>query len=205
MKKIFLNHHLLILTKKPNKYTDIPSLEIKKKKDLISFMENWVVDDLRDDIIVYGYPVKKMMKHLRLWAKYVEAGGGVVKNKEGKILFIRRWDRWDLPKGKREKNEKKKQCAIREVQEETGVTPLKIISKLPSSYHLYEQHGKWHLKKTFWYYMTTTFSDDLKPLVIEDIIDARWMNNAECLKAFSESYRSLREILARKVCSICEK
>ncbi len=47
-------------------------------------------------------------------------------NKPGKtkrrFLLMRHADRWDLPKGHVDPGEKKKQCALRELQEETGIT-----------------------------------------------------------------------------------
>ena len=61
---------------------------------------------------------------------YVEASGGVVFNKEGKVLFIKRKDKWDLPKGKLETGELANIGAIREVQEEAGVSNIEITSEL---------------------------------------------------------------------------
>ena len=47
----------------------------------------------------------------------IEASGGVVLNEENKLLWIYRLGKWDLPKGKLEKNESFKVAAIREVEE----------------------------------------------------------------------------------------
>ena len=44
--------------------------------------------------------------------KVVEAAGGVVSNKNGEILFIRRMGKWDLPKGKIEKGESLEQACL---------------------------------------------------------------------------------------------
>ena len=47
-------------------------------------------------------------------------------DKKGKtkrsFLLMRHANRWDLPKGHVDPGEKKKQCALRELQEETGIT-----------------------------------------------------------------------------------
>ena len=47
-------------------------------------------------------------------------------NKHGKtklkFLLMRHANRWDLPKGHVDPGEKKKQCALRELEEETGIT-----------------------------------------------------------------------------------
>lgn len=38
------------------------------------------------------------------------------------FLLMRHSDRWDLPKGHVDPGEKKKQCALRELEEETGIS-----------------------------------------------------------------------------------
>ena len=57
----------------------------------------------------------------------VQAAGGLVRNKKGKMLFIFRKNKWDLPKGKVDKGETLENGAMREVEEETGVKKLKLI------------------------------------------------------------------------------
>ena len=64
----------------------------------------------------------------------IEAAGGVVV-KDEKMLFIFRKKKWDLPKGKLEAQETIEFCALREVQEECGISDLEIISRLIKTYH----------------------------------------------------------------------
>jgi len=42
------------------------------------------------------------------------------------FLLMKHADRWDLPKGHVDPGEKKKQCALRELEEETGITEADI-------------------------------------------------------------------------------
>ena len=67
----------------------------------------------------------------------VQAAGGLVRNKKGKMLFIFRKNKWDLPKGKVDKGETFENGAIREVEEETGVKKLKLISFAGMTYHVF--------------------------------------------------------------------
>ena len=57
--------------------------------------------------------------------KIYTSGGLVIKN--NKILFIKKNGIWDLPKGKIEKGHKKKQTAIKEISEETGLNEESLI------------------------------------------------------------------------------
>src|SRR5438552_3388516 len=70
--------------------------------------------------------LKKIMQSLPL----IEAAGGIVKNTDGAYLFIYRLDKWDLPKGKIEKGEKTKEAAVREVEEECGITVTRLGTKV---------------------------------------------------------------------------
>ena len=45
------------------------------------------------------------MKKFKQLIPTIKAGGGIVYNQEGKVLMIKRHGKWDLPKGKKEKDE----------------------------------------------------------------------------------------------------
>ena len=68
---------------------------------------------------------KGFRKFLKLFPNIVAAGGKVI-NSKNEILFIYRNNKWDLPKGKAERYENIAETALREVNEETGVTDLSI-------------------------------------------------------------------------------
>jgi 8-oxo-dGTP pyrophosphatase MutT (NUDIX family) len=126
---------------------------------------------------------------------YVEAAGGMVFNDKGEYLFIRRFGKWDLPKGKIEKNETKSEAAIREVQEETGLIEVSIVSELPSTFHIFDYKGKKVLKRTYWYKMLYTGNADPKPQIEEEITAAVWVNPENIQKIYIDTYASLRVLL----------
>ena len=84
-------------------------------------------------VYLYHHDERKIEKHFFKIFKTVEAAGGLVKNSNGAYLFIFRNKRWDLLKGKLQKNEIINEAAIREVVEETELK----ISELEN---LYLQH-----------------------------------------------------------------
>lgn len=62
-----------------------------------------------------------------------ETAGGVVISKKGRVLLVNQRGRsWSLPKGHIEEGEDAKTAAIREIEEESGVTRLTFIRKLGS-------------------------------------------------------------------------
>ena len=125
--------------------------------------------------------------------KIVQAAGGVVK-KGNKILMIYRFKRWDLPKGKIEKKEKKKNAARREVEEECGIK-VKVERRVTATWHTYTMNGKRMLKKTYWYAMSCLDDSKMKPQKSENIEEVRWLTPKEVYITLRGTYRSLTQVI----------
>lgn len=74
-----------------------------------------------------------------------------------KVLFMRSYSYWDFPKGGVEENENKFEAAIREVNEEAGITDLNF--KWGRTFHETEAYGKNH--KTVSYFIAETKQKDV--------------------------------------------
>jgi 8-oxo-(d)GTP phosphatase len=123
----------------------------------------------------------------------VKAAGGVVRRGE-EILLIHRLDKWDLPKGKLEKNEKSREAAVREVHEECGVR-ARLHGKLCTTWHTYTENGKGILKRTKWYTMDLLDASAMKPQKEEDIEHLEWMTAKKVENAMANTYTSIRFVL----------
>lgn len=118
----------------------------------------------------------------------IEAAGGLVKNQEGRLLMIYRKGSWDLPKGKLDAGESLESCALREVEEETGVNPLTSDGFFELTYHIYRLKEDWILKESYWYNMHTSYSAELKPQLSEDITRASWVSWDEIPNYYQSMY-----------------
>src|SRR5690606_21831262 len=98
--------------------------------------------------------------------------------------------KWDLPKGKREKNETFKETAKREVEEETNIS-VRLGRKICTTWHTYTMNKRAMLKKTKWYLMDCVDDSKMKPAVAEDIEELRWMTRKEVYHALEHSYKSI--------------
>jgi len=125
----------------------------------------------------------------------IEAAGGVVYNLENQLLMIFRNNKWDLPKGKLEVNENIKECAIREVQEECGVSGLSIVNALRDTYHTYEINGEKILKRTYWFTMRTDFKGSLEPQTDEGITEVVWVDKEQIVENLYNSFGNIKELL----------
>lgn len=130
----------------------------------------------------------------------VPAAGGLVRLEEtDKYLFIFRRGYLDLPKGKIDNGETPEEAALREVEEETGLTQLKWQEAPPAlhmTYHTYRSAKKKKriLKPTYWYKMQGT-AQELIPQLEEDIEWARWLSPSEICGLDLTFYSSLQKLI----------
>ena len=106
------------------------------------------------------------------------ACGGIVLC-EGHGLLIRKHGLWDLPKGKRRRGEAVKDCAVREISEETGLAASLLAprAKLCKTRYVAYYGGEPVLKKVHWLVLEYRggLSDPLVPDYSEDIDLCRWV------------------------------
>ena len=192
MYEIFLDNKSIILT---NVRENIENVKYFPLKD-VTFDE--IIEELGrkevSRIYLYHPNEEKLIKKFKKLVPTIKAGGGVVYNEEGKVLLIKRHGKWDLPKGKKEKGENIATCALREVEEETGVKKLLIQRFRMITYHIFKRDGQYFLKETYWYDMTTTFKKKLVPQTEEDIEKACWKDEAEVRELVKDSYKNIQKL-----------
>lgn len=180
---IYLTDNLQNLTKDNFYYKDDITIEsVLKTAKSKKFSE----------LFLFHVDLETLWKEFKWFFKIEKAAGGLVTNQNDEVLFIYRFDTWDLPKGKIEKGEKKKEAAIREVEEECGVSGLKIEKKLQKTYHVFQRNDREVLKITHWYQMKTDFKGQLIPQLEEGITKAIFKNQEETKKALENSYENIR-------------
>ena len=190
MYKVFVNDKPLFLTDKIEKETDfqlflLDSVDIDKI--IIKYFQNKI-----QKAFLYHPDEKQILKKIKEKIPVQKAGGGVVYNAQGDILFILRNGKWDLPKGGIEKNETIEETSIREVEEETGVSGLEIVKKLQKTYHVFKRNGKYKLKITHWFEMKTDFEGVPVGQAEEGIEQVAWLNKEQIREAMKNSYENIK-------------
>ncbi len=145
-------------------------------------------------ILLLGNP-DKMLKRVILEFKYKIAAGGVVEHSDGKILLMKRLGKWDLPKGKLDKGETIEECALREIEEETGANELSVQSSFAETYHTYYRNDKWIIKHTHWYIVACADGSHLTPQLEEDIEQVAWVDFSTIDVNTINTYPAIRRLL----------
>ena len=152
----------------------------------------------RNDVhagIFYHKKLEELRKEFFKKFTFIKAAGGFIQNENDDALLMFRRGKWDLPKGKYEKNETDEQCALREANEETGLENLEIISGLPSTYHTYHEGSRYMLKETVWFKMRCSGKQNLSPQFSEDISKLIWVSKENISKYYELSFPSVLDVL----------
>ena len=134
MYKVFVNEKKLLLSKQSENlektlgYENVTTLEIA-----LDLLENTSVKELN----VFGENIDEIWAEFQGFFRIIEAAGEIVNNPDGKVLFIKRLGKWDLPKGKMEKGESREESAVREIEEETGLKDVELVRFINTTYYIY--------------------------------------------------------------------
>ncbi|HJS00389.1 MAG TPA: NUDIX domain-containing protein [Flavobacterium sp.] len=184
------------MTNKISKETDfqlflLESIDIKQI--IVKIFQNKI-----QKAYLYHPDEKEIMKTLRAKIPVNKAGGGLVYNKKGEVLFIFRNGKWDLPKGGVEKKEEIEQTAMREVEEETGVNQLKIVNKLQKTYHVFKRNGVYKLKITHWFEMYSDFEGIPQGQLEEGIEKVAWIHPNDIPEILKNSYENIKLLFEKE-------
>lgn len=138
--------------------------------------------------------LRRLVKHIKENYIYVKAAGGLVRNNKGEMLVMVRNDRYDLPKGKVEPGETLAEAALRETQEETGLSHIELGSLRIKTYHIYNLYGGWHFKQTSWFDMLQLDDQVFVPQIEEGITSGDWVTKDEWCRCLNGSYATMRAI-----------
>jgi len=197
MYKVFVNQKEIILTSTFPKGNGVKVLPLTSTpfKKILRIVRTTRIKRL---YLVHDNP-KKLLSGFKKKLPVTIAAGGVVQHENGKLLFIYRKKRWDLPKGKVDKSESLQDAAKREVKEETGVKKIKVGKLAGITYHIFKRNNRYQLKETHWFFMKSSYEGTLVPEVMEEITKASWKNKDKTAKAIKKTYPNIKYLFDKSM------
>ena len=154
MYRLFCNNRKLTANNFCENLLSLDNKGVKNCDDLVAKIRHWLDDATAKDLDLGDVDGENLASAIKNIFRQAPAAGGVVII-DNKFVAIERNGIPDLPKGHIEKGESPEVAALREVEEETGITDLEIIQELPATWHCYLLNDQWTIKKTSWYVMKT--------------------------------------------------
>lgn len=190
MYQVFYKKKIILLTDVFKEGKDFKSFPIKdvKLKKVIKFLNKKNINSVH----LFHKNKDKLLKYFFKLIPTVIAAGGKITNSKSETLFIYRNDKWDLPKGKAEKNEQLPQTALREVKEETGIKEVSINKPLDITYHIFRRNNEYRLKVTYWFDMFSDYEGIFFPQLDEGITDVKWVKKDDLEEIKINSYPNIR-------------
>ena len=178
--------------------TDIKGFRLIEAKEVSPtiFLEDMLQGKVADKVMLMTSDVEQTFQSFKSHFEYIEAAGGLVLNSNKEVLWMKRLGVWDLPKGKVEIGEDYPIAAVREVEEETGISNPVIERELISTYHTYPFKGKQVLKRTYWYLMNYSGEDDLIPQTEEGIEEVLWSSESSLF--IENTYQNIIDVYQSK-------
>lgn len=171
-------------------------VSVSSAKEISDFYDILISHNAIKEIFFYNMNEDLLFEWFKSKFKIVEAAGGLVKNPEGQYLFIFRNGKWDLPKGKIEKEESVEKAAVREVEEECGISQLTISKEIKPTYHTYHMNEKQVLKPTYWFKMDCSDISILVPQEEEGITEVRWISPKDFEIVKENTYESIKDVIS---------
>lgn len=197
MHKIYFDRRTIIICRPEEATLSDPNaveFHFKQPSDISALVEMFELSSTLEKIYIPSAEPEDCYKKICGEFREVNAAGGLVENRRGDYLLIKRDGLWDLPKGHQEAGEDIKVTALREVQEETGVDDLSLGNLICVTDHCYKRNGIWHLKHTWWYRMYYLKPLDLTPQTEEDITKAAWVAKSSLPPFLKNTYPSIKEV-----------
>ena len=201
MYRLFCNNRKLTAN---NFCEDLLSLDnkcVKNCDDLVAKIRLWLEDETVGNLDLGDVDGEDLAFAIKNIFRQAPAAGGVVII-DNKFVAIERNGIPDLPKGHIEKGESPEVAALREVEEETGITDLEIIKELPATWHCYLLNNQWTIKKTSWYLMKTASGMKNIPQTEEGIskvylVDKKGVNEFE-----KNTFESLKTLVPKIIIAL---
>jgi len=196
MYKIYINQNVLVISLLDNFSQEVlHNVTNNSESAVLTISKEEIINIIGQKNIICANPTA-VFNQLKQQFTLINAAGGLVKNSQSEYLFIFRRGKWDLPKGKLDEGEDFETAAIREVQEECGITHIELGNLYHLSYHIYEENNDWILKQTNWYLMKSE-EKNLIPQLEEGITQTAWLANNQFEKVRENTYASIDEIISK--------
>jgi len=195
MYKVFIENRPIFFAEKGETFNDAHFVDGKTIQSVFHDIYPLIglVDRKKHLVITCANPTKVFERVFESFEK-VDAAGGLVQRKN-RVLFIKRNGSWDIPKGKVDIGETVEEAALREIEEECGISGMTINQPICKTYHTYNYKGTPSLKKTYWFTFDYEGPKNTKAQEDEGITKAKWFKKDSFDRVKENTYGTILDVL----------
>jgi len=194
MYRFFCNNRVLLTNNFSENLLSHDNKCVRNVDYLIEKIKNWLENTTLESLDLGDANGDDLALAVKSVFRQAPAAGGVVLI-DNQFVAIERNGIPDLPKGHIEKGEYPEKAAVREVEEETGITNLEIVKELTSTWHCYIVDNKWVMKKTSWFLMKTNSGMKNIPQTEEGISRVYLVDKEHVAEFEKNTFASLRTLV----------
>lgn len=197
MYKVYFDNRLIKISNRPDREQNYCLLhKYHKEEDLSEQISVFMGNSLYECLNIYSDDVEGLWNIFQEQFHFLEASGGVVLDENKRLLLIKRYRKWDAPKGHFEPCETPELCARREIEEECGIKCGDNLSELSPSFHIYKFQGEYFLKKTYWFLFSYSGNGKTTPQEEEGISRADWIEPEKIKDITDEMWESVKNVVS---------
>lgn len=117
--------------------------------------------------------------------------GAVIVNEHNELLMIKRWNKWDLPKGNLQEGVDPFKGILNEMKAECGLVKLKIEEMLQPGYYFYTLNNERVLKKIIWFRMSHSGSSSN----LNGKEEYTWVKKEQLSEFLENSFEQISDVL----------
>ncbi len=200
MYKIYLENRSIIISSGPDQMQNYCLLHKYHDSDALSEqISAFLSDQAIECLYIYSEDIEGLWNIFTEQFHFLEASGGIVTDSSKRALLIRRYNRWDAPKGHFEPGETPELCARREINEECGIECGNTLAELSPTYHIYKFKEEYYIKKTYWFLFDYSGNGNTIPQQEEGITQADWIERDSLDNIFEDMWYSVRDVLSEVI------
>lgn len=207
MYKVFIENRPIFFAEKGEVFSDAHFVDGKSIQSVFQDIYPLIglIDRKKHIVITSTNPTKVFERVFDSFEK-VDAAGGLVRRKN-KVLFIKRNGSWDIPKGKVDAGESIEEAALREIEEECGISGMAINSPICKTYHTYNYKGVPSIKKTHWFTFDYEGPKATHVQQEEGITKAKWIEIGAFDRVKENTYGTILDVLDQYelICSLSKE
>lgn len=165
-------------------------VDVEELHKIIDFFET--VYSIKNMYLIHDDPTQ-LFEDFKSLFKITKSVGGLIVNDNQEVLLIKRWHKWDLPKGEYDSSLDIAQNVLNGMKTECGLYQLKIEEFLEPTYYMFNLNNERILKQVNWCRIHQA-GNDIEPKVPNTDTITKWVALADLHEYLPKAFDQVEQV-----------